>query len=58
MLGKIRVSHGEHRLFLIEWALDGRKYGNHYLLGKPPISFSRYVGWLSKIAGLPDGFGV
>ena len=54
--GKIRVSHGEQRLFLIEWELDGRRYGNHYLLGKPPFSFPRYAGWLKQIAGLPDGF--
>ena len=56
VLGKIRVSHGEHRIFLIEWELDGRKHGNHYLLGKPPLSFPRYVGWLRQIAALPDGF--
>jgi beta-mannosidase len=56
VLGNIRVSHGEHRLFLIEWEVDGRKYGNHYLLGKPPLSFPRYVGWLKQIAALPDGF--
>ena len=55
-LGKIRVSHGEHRLFLIEWQLDGRKYGNHYLLGKPPLPFARYQEWLKQIAALPDGF--
>ena len=55
-LGQIRVSHGEHRLFLIEWERAGRKYGNHYLLGKPPISFQKYVGWLKKIATLPDTF--
>lgn len=56
LLGKIRISHGEHRLFLIEWELDGCKHGNHYLLGKPPLSFPRYRGWLQQIAGLPDGF--
>ena len=56
VLGSIRVSHGEHRLYLIEWELDGCKHGNHYLLGKPPISLPRYVGWLRQIAGLPDGF--
>lgn len=57
-LGRIRVSHGEHRLFLIEWEVAGEKYGNHYLLGKPPISFQRYAAWLQKIAALPDSFDV
>ncbi|HEX3000052.1 MAG TPA: glycoside hydrolase family 2 [Armatimonadota bacterium] len=55
-LGRIRISHGQHRLFLIEWTLNGRKYGNHYLLGKPPIPFARYQEWLKRIAALPDGF--
>jgi beta-mannosidase len=55
-LGKLRVSHGEHRLFLLEWKHGGRAYGNHYLLGKPPVSFARYRAWLKQIAALPGGF--
>lgn len=55
-LGRIRVSHGEHRLFLMEWVIDGRKLGNHYLLGKPPVPFERYREWLKAIAALPAGF--
>jgi beta-mannosidase len=55
-VGRIRVSHGEHRLFLIEWRVDGRARGNHYLLGKPPIPFERYRKWLRAIAALPAGF--
>lgn len=55
-LGRIRVSRGEHRLFLIEWEVAGRKYGNHYLLGTPPVPFARYREWLKAIAALPDGF--
>jgi len=55
-LGRLRISHGEHRCFLIEWEINGRKFGNHYLLGKPPIPFDRYKKWLDRIAGLPDAF--
>ncbi len=57
-IGKIQVSHSEHRLFLIEWTIDGIRYGNHYLLGKPPISFEQYKNWLKQIAGLPISFNV
>ncbi|MBN1341636.1 MAG: glycoside hydrolase family 2 [Phycisphaerae bacterium] len=55
-LGRLRVSHGEQRCFLIEWDVDGRRHGNHYLLGKPPISLVRYRGWLDRIAALPEPF--
>jgi beta-mannosidase len=55
-VGRIRVSHSEQRLFLISWRLDGREYGNHYLLGSPPFSFSRYTAWLEQIAALAPTF--
>jgi beta-mannosidase len=55
-LGRIRVSQGDHRLFLLEWDVSGRKLGNHYLLGAPPVSLELYRKWLSAIASLPDGF--
>jgi len=55
-LGRIRVSHGEHRLFLIHWELEGETFGNHYLLGKPPFSFDQYRAYLAKIAQLPEPF--
>ena len=47
---KIRISHGDQRMFLIEWCIDGTRYVNHYVLGKPPLSFERYNSWLSNIA--------
>ena len=56
VIGEIAVKDGEQRLFLIEWELDGEKYGNHYVLGKIPLSFRQYKGWLKKIAGLPEQF--
>lgn len=55
-LGRIRVSHGEHRLFLMTWEIDGRSGGNHYLLGKPPFSLDRYKEFLRSIASLPESF--
>lgn len=55
-VGSIRVSHSDQRLFLISWHLDGREYGNHYLLGTPPFSFNRYTAWLEQIAKLAPSF--
>jgi len=57
-LGRLRVSHGEHRCFLIEWEVEGRRLGNHYILGKPPISLERYRGWLRRISALSEPFEV
>ena len=56
VVGRIRVSHGDHRLFLIEWEAGGVKGFNHYLLGKPPFSLEKYRGWLKKIAALDGAF--
>ena len=56
-LGSLRLSHGERRLLLIEWRIDGKKQGNHYLAGHPPFSFDRYRNdWPAKIAALDPGF--
>ncbi|PIX46176.1 MAG: hypothetical protein COZ57_13300 [Armatimonadetes bacterium CG_4_8_14_3_um_filter_66_20] len=55
-LGRLRLSHGDQRLFLLEWEVAGRTFGNHYLLGTPPVSLARYRAWLEAIASLPDGF--
>jgi beta-mannosidase len=51
-LGRIRISHGDKRLFLMEWTINGQKYGNHYMLSYPPVSFEKYKGWMKKIADL------
>ncbi len=55
-LGKIRVSHGDHKLLLIEWESGGIKGVNHYLLGKPPFSLEKYKEYLNAIAGLDGSF--
>lgn len=53
---RIRISHGDHRLMLIEWVVDGVRSVNHYVLGMPPFSFDRYKNWLKKIAELDGSF--
>lgn len=55
-LGYLRISRGEHKLFLIEWTINEESFGNHYLLGMPPFDFNQYKGWLKKISSLPDKF--
>ncbi len=52
----VRISHGDQRLFLIEWEAGGVKGANHYVLGMPPLSFEQYKAWLPKIAALDGSF--
>jgi len=56
VISPVRISHGDQRLILIEWEAGGKRGVNHYILGKPPLSFERYKGWLKKIAGLDNLF--
>ena len=55
-LGSCKLYHSDQKLLLIEWEVDGRKYGNHRLMGSPPFSPAAYRKWLGLIAALPDGF--
>jgi len=48
-LGSVPASRGHHRLFLIEWELNGGKGFNHYLLGTPPFDFGTYKRWLPRL---------
>jgi len=52
----IRISHGEQRLMLIEWTINGVVSANHYILGMPPLNFERYKSWLKRIADLDGTF--
>jgi len=53
-LGRLPLSRGDHRLFLLEWESEGRRGGNHYLAGSPPFSCDRYrETWLPHLAPLP-----
>ncbi|NLE43248.1 MAG: glycoside hydrolase family 2 [Chloroflexi bacterium] len=55
-VGRIRAFAGEQRLLLLEWTLDGERYGNHYVACHPPFSLDRYRVWLRSIARLPRSF--
>jgi hypothetical protein len=55
-IANIRVSHGEKRLILIEWEIEGKKSFNHYVLGHFPMELERYKKWLKTIAGLDNMF--
>ena len=48
-VGRLRTFASDQRLYLIEWELDGQRFGNHYLVGTPPFKLERYKGWLGKI---------
>jgi beta-mannosidase len=56
VLGGIRISNGEQKLFLMQWHLDGKTYGNHYLHGYPAFSLEQYKKWLTAIAALQNDF--
>jgi beta-mannosidase len=55
-IGAVRVSHGEHRLLLMQWTAGGKTCGNHYLHGFPPFRFDQYRKWLRQIAALQHDF--
>jgi beta-mannosidase len=55
-VGRIPIYHSDKRLFLIEWAANGKKYTNHYLQGFPPFSLAQYKSWLNKIAAPQNDF--
>jgi hypothetical protein len=55
-VARLRTFASEQRLYLIHWQVDGIWFGNHYLVGHPPISFEDYRSWLEDIAALPTPF--
>jgi len=55
-MGRIRTYAGERRLYVIEWQVEGERYGNRYLAGAPPLDLEQYRRWLRVIAGLPRPF--
>lgn len=55
-VGRIRTFASEQRLYLIEWQVGGQVFGNHYLVGLPPVSLAQYRRWLPSIAALPQPF--
>jgi beta-mannosidase len=55
-LPQIESLPGQVKLYLIEWESGGKKYGNHYMNGFPPMELSRYESWLQAIGNLPEPF--
>ena len=56
VVDEFRAYHGQQRLFLMEWTVDGKRFVNHYLMGTPPFDLNRYKNWLIKIANLDNSF--
>lgn len=55
-VGRIRVSAGVHRLFLMKLHIGGRTIVNHYLHGNAPFDFAKYQKYLPQIAALDGSF--
>ena len=55
-LGHVDVPEVSHRLLLIEWEIDGKRYGNHRLGGEPPYSLPFCLDALKLISRLPMPF--
>jgi len=55
-VAQLRTYASDQRLYLITWEVNGRRYGNHYLAGHPPLELERYRTWLAAIAALPQPF--
>ena len=48
-LGALRVSTGVHRMYLLEWEVDGVWKRNHYLLGRAPYDLDFYLKCREKL---------
>jgi beta-mannosidase len=55
-IARIPTYASNQSLYLIEWEVDGQRFGNHYLAGSPPFGLERYLAWLQKIACLERPF--
>lgn len=38
----------EVHFYLIEWKIDEKNHKNHYISGKPPYSFEKYINWIEE----------
>jgi beta-mannosidase len=55
-LDRVLTYASDERMILIEWESAGQTYGNHYLVGSPPVSLEKYRRWLERIKDLPRKF--
>ncbi|MFV0401722.1 MAG: glycoside hydrolase family 2 protein [Oscillospiraceae bacterium] len=53
-VGELRILPGSQKLYLLEWTVDGKTGGNHYITGFPPYDAAVMKQWLSKIDALPS----
>ena len=51
-LWKTEFSHGEKKIYLIEWEWKGEIYKNHYLCGQPPFDLAFYEEFVKDVYGL------
>ena len=56
VVGKIPVSNGVHRLFLLKLTTGKETFVNHYLHGNAPFDFKKYKAGLEKIAAIDNTF--
>jgi beta-mannosidase len=55
-LAGVPVPDGAQRLYLMEWHVGDRRFGNHYAAGAAPLSLAEYLEWLPAIAALERPF--
>lgn len=47
-IGKIAVTDTEHKMYLIEWEADGKKYKNHYYTNLKDVDYDSYMEAMKK----------
>jgi beta-mannosidase len=50
-IGRLSYSHGEKKLYLIDWDAEQFSGKNHYLAGNPPFELSWYKDFLNDVYG-------
>ena len=55
-IGRIREIPTARKLYLITWEINGKQFGNHYITGYPAYDADTMLGWVKKIAALPEPF--
>lgn len=50
LLGRIPLSMGEKRLYLLDWRAESGSGRNHYLAGNPPFDLRQYREWHRRLS--------
>lgn len=48
---RLRLASSEQQLLTLHWQIDGEPHRNHYVVGAPPFSYTRYGHWLTILLG-------